>query len=187
MVCANFFTIMLQHNRFNLFSSMLAKVRPIFKLQHCLLANNSGPTLLHRMVKVCCRKCWLQFKKYIYCVIYYKFRHTFVPYSRLWPDSVVESAHNCRRFGDFFRWFLHLRLYVECSPYFYCRFVWPTDLESIPHVSIPTSIIPTKFEVDRPIINYCESIAFLSAHMSRDLVTLTFWPWTVDVHGWSRD
>jgi len=30
MVCANFFTTMLQHNRFNLFSSMLAKV--IFKL-----------------------------------------------------------------------------------------------------------------------------------------------------------
>ena len=25
-------------------------------------------------------------------------------------------------------------------------------------------------------------IAFLSAHTSRDLVTLTFWPWTVDVH-----
>ena len=64
-------------------------------------------------------------KKYIYCVIYYNFRHTFVPYSRLWPDGEVELAHYCRRFGDLFRWFLHLRLYAECSPYFYCRFVWP--------------------------------------------------------------
>jgi len=27
-------------------------------------------------------KCWLQFTKKNYCVIYYKFRHTFVPYSR---------------------------------------------------------------------------------------------------------
>jgi len=24
-------------------------------------------------------------------------------------------------------------LYAECPPYFYFRFVWPTDLESIPH------------------------------------------------------
>jgi len=42
MVCANFFTTMLQHNKFNLFSSMLAKV--IVKLQHCILTDNSGPT-----------------------------------------------------------------------------------------------------------------------------------------------
>ena len=26
-------------------------------------------------------------------------------------------------------------LYAECPPYFYFRFVWPTDLESIPHAS----------------------------------------------------
>jgi len=37
-------------------------------------------------------------------------------------------------------------LYVECPPYFYFRFVWPTNLGSIPHASTPTSIIPTKFE-----------------------------------------
>jgi len=36
-------------------------------------------------------------------------------------------------------------LYAECPPYFYFRFVWPTDLESIPYASTPTSIIPTKF------------------------------------------
>jgi len=47
-------------------------------------------------------------------------------------------------------------------------------LESIPHASTPTSIIPTKFEVDITI--HCRVIAFLSADRptSCDLVTLTF-------------
>jgi len=42
-------------------------------------------------------------------------------------------------------------LYSECPPYFYFRFDWPTDLESIPHASTPTSIIPTKFEAPSQI------------------------------------
>jgi len=63
-------------------------------------------------------------------------------------------------------------LYAQCPPYFYFRFVWPTDLESIPHASTPTSIIPTSFEVDMTV--NCRVIAFLSADTSRDLVTLTF-------------
>jgi len=63
-------------------------------------------------------------------------------------------------------------LYVQCPPYFYLLFVWPTDLESIPHVSILTSIISTKFEVDMTI--HCRVIAFLSVDTSRDSVTLTF-------------
>jgi len=71
-------------------------------------------------------------------------------------------------------------LYAECPPYFYFRFVWPTDLECIQHVSTPTSIILTKFEVDMTI--HCR--ALLSADTSRDLVTLIFWRWTV---GGSRD
>ena len=41
-------------------------------------------------------------------------------------------------------------LYVERPPYFYFRFVWPTDLESILHASTPTSIIPKKFEAPTP-------------------------------------
>jgi len=63
-------------------------------------------------------------------------------------------------------------LYTECPPYFYFRFAWPTDLESIPHASTPTSTIPTGFEVDMTI--NCRVIAFLFADTSRDLVTLTF-------------
>ena len=63
-------------------------------------------------------------------------------------------------------------LYAECPPYFYFRFVWPTDLKSIPNASTLTSIIPTKFEVDMTI--HCQVIAFFSADMAHDLVTLTF-------------
>jgi len=63
-------------------------------------------------------------------------------------------------------------LYSEYPMYFYFRFVSPTDLESIPHTSTPTSIIPTKFEVDMTI--HCRVTAFLSADTSRDPVTLTF-------------
>jgi len=42
-------------------------------------------------------------------------------------------------------------LYAECPPYFYFQFVWPTDLQSIPQASTPTSIISTKFEAPTPI------------------------------------
>jgi len=48
-------------------------------------------------------------------------------------------------------------LYAQCPPYFYLRFVWPTDLESIPHASTPTSIIPSKFEDPTPILSWVTS------------------------------
>ena len=48
-------------------------------------------------------------------------------------------------------------LYAKCPPYFYFRFVWPTDLESIPHASTPTSIIPTMFEAPTPIRSWVMS------------------------------
>ena len=79
-------------------------------------------------------------------------------------------------------------LYAECPPYFYFLFVWSTDLESIPHESTPTSIIPTRFEVDMTI--NCRVLAFLSTDTSRDLVwpwPLTFWRWTDVIHVNSRD
>jgi len=74
-------------------------------------------------------------------------------------------------------------LYAECPPYFYFRFVWPTDLESIPHASTPTSIIPARFEVDMTI--HCGVIVFLSADTSRDPVTLTIDLLTLNIcHAW---
>jgi len=48
-------------------------------------------------------------------------------------------------------------LYAECPLYFYIRFVWPTDLKSIPHASTPISIIATKFEDPMPIRSWVMS------------------------------
>ena len=65
-------------------------------------------------------------------------------------------------------------LYVECPPYyFYFRFVWPIDLESIPPASTPTSIIPTKFEVDMSIL---QSYSVLVCWYATWPWPLTFWP-----------
>ena len=54
-------------------------------------------------------------------------------------------------------------LYSEYLPYFYLWFVWPTDLKSIPHASTPTSIIPTKFEVDMTI-HHTTPLIFKNSH-----------------------
>ena len=78
-----------------------------------------------------------------------------------------------QNFGDLTLFYVNFCIqYFDCPPYFYFRFVWPTDLEIIPHASTPTSIIPTKFQVDMTI--HCRVTAFLSADTSRDFVTLTF-------------
>jgi len=95
-----------------------------------------------------------------------KFRHHH-------SNSPTEIFVRMRNFGDLAMFSVDFCiLYAESPPYFYFRFVWPTDLESIPHASTTTSITPTKFEVDMTI--HCRVIAFLSADTSRDLVTLTF-------------
>jgi len=95
-----------------------------------------------------------------------KFRHRHsIPRPRF-PIRVQNFADSATFSVDF------CILYFECPPYFYFRFVWLTDLESIPHASTPTLIIPTKFEVNMNI--HCWVTAFFSADTSRDLVTLTF-------------
>jgi len=89
-----------------------------------------------------------------------------------------------QNFGDLTTFSVDFRiLYAECPPYFYFRFVGPIDRESIPHTSTPTSIIPTKFEVDMSIP--CQVIAFclLIRHVTLWHWPLTFWPWTGDIHG----
>jgi len=99
----------------------------------------------------------------------YKFRHRrSIPLPRF-PFTVQNYGDLATFSVDF------CILYDECPPYFYFPFLWFTDLESIPHASTPTSIIPTKFEVDMTIHCRVRPIAFLSADTSRDLVTLTFW------------
>jgi len=60
-----------------------------------------------------------------------------------------------QNFGDFATFSVDFYiLYAECPPYFYFRFVWPTDLESIPHASTPTSTIATTFEDPTPICSW---------------------------------
>jgi len=78
-----------------------------------------------------------------------------------------------QNFGDLATFSVDLCvIHAECPPYFDFRFVSPTGLESIPHASTPTSIIPTTFEAD--MTTHCRVIALLSVDTSRDLVTLTF-------------
>jgi len=64
------------------------------------------------------------------------------------PDFLIECKISAiwRRFPLTF-----CILYAECPPYFYFRFVTPTDLESIQHALIPTPIISTNCEVDMTI------------------------------------
>jgi len=81
----------------------------------------------------------------------YKFRHHC---SIRWPRFPVRVQN----FGDLATFSVDFCiLYAECPPYFYFRFVWPTDLESIPHASTPMSIIPTKFEALTPISTWVMS------------------------------
>ena len=61
---------------------------------------------------------------------------------------------------------LMFAFYAECLPYFYFRVVWPIDLKSIPHASTPTSIIPTKFEVDMTINSQGMRFCMLIRHVS---------------------
>ena len=72
-------------------------------------------------------------------------------------------------------------LYAECPPYFYFRFVWPTNLESIPQASTPTSIIPTMFEAPTPIRSWVISDNFshwlpLKMHTRRLRMRRITWP-----------
>jgi len=43
-------------------------------------------------------------------------------------------------------------------------FVWPTDLESIPHALTPTSIISTKFEAPMPIRSWVTGMSYNVSH-----------------------
>jgi len=63
-----------------------------------------------------------------------------------------------QNFGDFAKFSVYFCiLFADCPPYFCFRFVCPTDLESIPHASTPTSIIATKFEDPMPIRSWVMS------------------------------
>jgi len=90
-------------------------------------------------------------------------------------------------------------LYTECPPYFYFRFAWPTDLESIPHASTPTSTIPTGFEVDMTINRPCdldicnfdlEQLSYMASHVNNlatkyeDPMPIRSWVMSYNVSRW---
>jgi len=77
-------------------------------------------------------------------------------------------------------------LYAKYPPYFYIRFVWRTELESIPHALTPRRWFSTRLKVMWPIM---PSNSVLSADTLRDLVALTFDFWTLSsaINDWSRD
>jgi len=121
----------------------------------------------------------LDFKSWAYICTYgyfqqhlYMHRNGYLWTSCVNLDTTVRFAIKVLNFGDLATFSVDFCiLYSQCPPYFYFRSVQSTDLQSVPHTSTPTSIIPTKFEVDMCI--HCWVIAFLSADPSRDHVTLT--------------
>jgi len=98
-------------------------------------------------------------------------------------DSLTPISCRLRYFGDLRTFSIDSFIGKSKSPpYFYFRFIWPTDLESVPRDEPPTMIISTTFEVDKTI--HCRVIALL---LLIHYVTLTFWCWTVVIHVGSRD
>jgi len=90
--------------------------------------------------------------------------------------KTVKLSCLCNRLTDFDEiWHDDAHSSLTADRPFNFEFLKIQHLESIPHASTPTSIIPTKFEVDITI--RCRVIAFLSAHTSRDL---NLWPFNLE-------
>jgi len=92
--------------------------------------------------------------------------------------TCVKRSYFRSRFEDFFSWFFFIRK-AERPPYFYFRFIWPTDLESVPRVEPPTLIISTKLEVDTIVHRRITALLVRIRYMNLSPWPLTFWPWTV--------
>ena len=89
-----------------------------------------------------------------------------------------------QKFGDLATFSVdYCILYSECPPYFYFRFVWPTDLESIPHWSTPTSIIPTKVKAPKPIRSWVMSDN-VSHWLPLKMRTIRSWVMSDNVSHW---
>ena len=77
--------------------------------------------------------------------------------------------------------------YAECPPYFYFRSSWPTDLESVSRDARIALTVSTKFEVDTTIRCLVIALLLLIRHVTLWPWPLTFWLWSVVIHGGSRD
>jgi len=72
-------------------------------------------------------------------------------------------------------------------PYFYFRSNWPTDLESASHISLLATKVSTKFKVDTTICWLVIALLLLIRYVTLRPWPLTFWLWSVVIHGGSRD
>jgi len=125
---------------------------------------------------------------YFHCVCaemaIYKFpMKIFTPeFDSFWP----RRPYRDRYFGDLNTFSVDFCIrYAECPPHFYFRSTSPTDLESVTFLSSHCENFT--FEVIKTIC--CLVIAFL---LLIHYVTfwprpLTFWPWSVVIHGGSHD
>jgi len=108
--------------------------------------------------------------------IYFHFR------SKIWHHHRVPRPRFPIKRGNLRR-FRHTYACVK-RPYFRFRFVWPTDLESMPRVEPPTLIISAKFEVDTNIHRRVTAMLVRIRY-----VTLWPWPkgqhWTFNIEQWS--
>jgi len=120
-------------------------------------------------------------QQHLYCAMRMR-RHSYLWTSGInsvrfsYPDFLLECKilATWRHFPLIFAFF-----YVGSPPYFYFRFVWPTDLESILQ-ALPTAIFSTKFEVDMAI--HCRVIVFslLTPRHVTLLCDLDLWPFDLE-------
>ena len=76
--------------------------------------------------------------------------------------------------------------YAEYAPYFYFRSSSPTDLESATRDAHLAVTVSTKFEVDTAIRCLVIALLLLIGYVTLWPWPLTFWLWSVLIHGGSR-
>jgi len=116
--------------------------------------------------------CIAHAQKGLYMNFQCKFRHRCSIHRPRFPIK-VQNLSDLATFSVDFR-----ILYAECPPYFYFRFVWPTDLESIPHASTPMSIIPHQVWswCDHPLPSYSVFVCWYVTW----LCDLDLWPFDLE-------
>ena len=102
----------------------------------------------------------------------------YIAYSLL---RMLETAIFPLPIGGRFQLFFHRK--SKYPPYFYFRFILPTELESVPRVEPPTLIISIKFEVDTTTHRRVTAFLVRIRHVTLRAWPLTFYPWTVVKHG----
>ena len=111
------------------------------------------------------------------------------------PVKILTSPFDCltliflwgttfRRFKEVFCWFLHWISWM--SAIFLLRSSWLTDLERVSRDAYLTLKISTKFEADTTIRCLVIALLLLIRYVTLWPLPLTFWPWSVVVHGRSR-